>query len=124
MCLGTAGRAIVWRWWYAFLAVSNSVPGGLVRAYSSAVSQALDGAQWRQITPATPVQITTDFATEERVRHRLQQAQLVVEGADYRERVYLLVSVPLAELEPLRASLQTLTQGRAELRVLTPAESG
>ncbi|MDQ2077719.1 YigZ family protein [Marinimicrobium sp. ABcell2] len=91
--------------------------GGLVRAYSQSVSQALDEAQWRLITPASTVSIQVDFAQEERVRHCLTQAGLQVEHADYQQSVRLRVSVPQNQLQGLENSVREVTGGQASMSI-------
>ncbi|UZJ45798.1 YigZ family protein [Marinimicrobium sp. C6131] len=86
--------------------------GGLVRAYGGAVSQALDLAQWREITPSTEITITVDFAMEERIRHCAQQRKLTVIDVDYQQQVRLTLAVPQAELDALRDEIQHLTSGQ------------
>jgi len=86
--------------------------GGLVRAYGASVSQALDRAQWRQVTPTRPVTIGVDFAHEERVRHSLEQHGIGVVSADYSQQVQLAVQVPESVQPSLRAEIQQLTSGQ------------
>jgi len=86
--------------------------GGLVRAYSASVSQALDLAQWQQVTPTTTVSIGIDFPHEERIRHCLTQRNLVVSSADYSQSVELSIEVPLDQLNTLKAEVQQLTSGQ------------
>ncbi|WP_286805700.1 MULTISPECIES: IMPACT family protein [unclassified Marinimicrobium] len=86
--------------------------GGLVRAYGGAVSQALDLARWREITPSTEISITVDFALEERIRHCAQQRGLVVIDVDYQQQVRLTLAVPQAEVGALQDEVQQLTSGQ------------
>ncbi len=86
--------------------------GGLVRAYGGAVSRALDNAEWKEITPATDVSITIDFALEERIRHCAQQRNLTILDADYQQQVRLTLGVPQAELNALHDEIQQLTSGQ------------
>lgn len=86
--------------------------GGLVRAYGGAVSRALDIAEWKEITPATDVSITIDFALEERIRHCAQQRNLTILDADYQQQVRLTLGVPQAELNDLRDEVQQITSGQ------------
>lgn len=85
--------------------------GGLVRAYGASVSQALDQAEWQEVTPTHPVTIVIDFAHEERVRRSLEQHLIGSVSADYRDRVYLQVQVPEATHDTLRDEIQALTSG-------------
>lgn len=85
--------------------------GGLVRAYGASVSQALDRAQWRQVTPKQNIRIDVDFAHEERVRHCLEQRQIAILSVDYAQSVTLSVDVPLDQRQDLQAEVQQLTSG-------------
>lgn len=89
--------------------------GGLVRAYSSAVSQAVDAAQWKLITPGREILIECDYASEDRIRHCLQQQQLEVSDSHYHTAVSLQLTVPLAMLESLQEQVLTLTAGQGRL---------
>jgi len=86
--------------------------GGLVRAYSSAVSQALDRAEWRDITPTSEVTIRIPFADEERVRQCLKPLEAVVLNVTYDQEVHLNIAVPSGELSALKERVQHLTRGR------------
>lgn len=86
--------------------------GGLVRAYGSAVSQALDRAEWRDITPTSEVTIRIPFADEERVRQCLQPLEAIVLNVTYDQEVHLNVAVPSDSLSALKERVQHLTRGR------------
>src|SRR5688572_5195371 len=57
--------------------------GGLTRAYGQAISGALDAAELRTVVPMQPLEITCDFALEQRVRNLLAQQQILVEETIY-----------------------------------------
>lgn len=86
--------------------------GGLVRAYGSAVSQALDRAEWRDITPVSEVTIRIPFADEERVRQCLEPLEASVVNVTYDQEVHLTVAVPSGALSDLKERVQHLTRGR------------
>lgn len=87
--------------------------GGLVRAYGAAVSQALDSAEWLQVTELLPFSIGVSFALEERVRHRLQQDEISVDSVEYGEQVVLFARAPEASIEELKKDVQQLSSGAA-----------
>lgn len=89
--------------------------GGLVRAYSTAASKALDVAEFELITPSIAVVINTEFAIEDRVRHWLAQRSLKVQAVEYLQQVQLQLAVPVAEIDILAAEIMELSQGRANL---------
>lgn len=86
--------------------------GGLVRAYGGAVSQALDNAQWREITPTTPISVAVDFAHEERLRHQLLQDNITLHSVDYRQQVWLHIAVPIGDQQRLEGRVRELTSGQ------------
>lgn len=86
--------------------------GGLVRAYGSAVSQALDRAEWRDITPVSEMTIRIPFADEERVRQCLQPIEATVLNVTYDQEVHLKIAVPSGALSELKDRVQHLTRGR------------
>lgn len=86
--------------------------GGLVRAYGSAVSQALDRAEWHDVTPVTEVTISVAFADEERVRHCVEQLEAAILTVRYEQEVHLDIAVPIGALSDLRERVQHLTSGR------------
>lgn len=92
--------------------------GGLVRAYGAAVSEALNQAQWRQVTPKVQRRVEVDFALEERVRHCLAQHQTNLDSVDYAQGVALTLTLPQNEEASLRASLQEATNGQLTWRKL------
>ncbi|MGD8177011.1 IMPACT family protein [Marinimicrobium sp. ARAG 43.8] len=94
--------------------------GGLVRAYGSAVSQALDHAQWREVTPVREVTLGVEFADEERVRHCLEQVEAVILEVEYGQRVQLSVATPQNALATLKERVQHLTRGRFEWQTKKP----
>lgn len=91
--------------------------GGLVRAYGAAVSQALDSAQWVQVTELIAFKVGVSFALEERIRHRLQQDSIAVESAEYAEQVTLHAKAPAAIIDLLKIDIPQLSSGTAAVVV-------
>lgn len=91
--------------------------GGLVRAYSAAVSGAVDSARLHTVTPTVAVSLEVDFALEERVRHLLAARGIEVGEVHYGERVQLGVSMPCADIEVLEQELTQATAGNLLWRV-------
>lgn len=90
--------------------------GGLTRAYGSAVSGALDCAQWHTVVAQQPLHIAIDFALEERVRNLLNKSGIRDIGVAYREQVTLSCQCPAAEFSELKSALSELTAGAAKIR--------
>ncbi len=68
--------------------------GGLVRAYSAAVSNAVNSADLVMVVPNEQLQITIDFSRETKVRHIVNQYQGHILNVDYALQVVLDISLP------------------------------
>ena len=90
--------------------------GGLVRAYSNAVSQAAGNAELRMISPSVQLSISVSFAFEARLRQLLQQYQAALDDVAYRDNVSMQVSVPQDAEPALREQLINETAGAAVIR--------
>lgn len=71
--------------------------GGLVRAYSAAVSNAVNRAELLEVTPKVQLQITINFARETKVRHIVNQYQGHILNVLYAARVTLDISLSAAQ---------------------------
>lgn len=91
--------------------------GGLVRAYSGAVSQAVNGAELVMVTPRVEVEVLVDFALEARVRHLVSQFQGQLLAADYTAQVSLRISLEEAQLPLFSQQVINETAGEAVIRV-------
>ena len=89
--------------------------GGLVRAYSNAVSQAASKAELRLVSPSVQLIVSVSFAFEARLRQLLTQYQASLEEAIYSDNVTLKISLP-QDVEPaLRQQLINETAGTAQI---------
>jgi uncharacterized YigZ family protein len=91
--------------------------GGLVRAYSGSVSQALDTAQYVQRERCGVFQVSAPHATAGRLENDLRGAGLTVLGTTYQpSQVLITVAVAdsSAELEAFRERLAGMTAGAAD----------
>ncbi|MDQ2051853.1 YigZ family protein [Natronolimnohabitans sp. A-GB9] len=93
---------------------TNLGVGGLVRAYSRAVKEAVAAAGVVEERPHERVSVTVDYDDSGTVRGILESEGYEFE-ADYQADVSFEVRVPLAEAESLRDRLRSATSGRAEL---------
>ncbi|GAB58737.1 IMPACT family protein [Rheinheimera nanhaiensis] len=87
--------------------------GGLVRAYSNAVSQAAGKARLRLISPSVELTIVVSFAFEARLRQLLQQYNAVLDNVSYSDKVRLSISLPQDAEPALREQLINETAGAA-----------
>ena len=88
--------------------------GGLVRAYSRAVTDAVDAAEVVERRPHRPLAVEVAYDDSGTVRGILESAGAEFE-ADYGESVRFEASVPVGEVDALRDRLLSATGGRAEL---------
>jgi uncharacterized YigZ family protein len=88
--------------------------GGLARAYSRGVKEALDDAGIVEEVPHERFAVTVDYDDSGTVRGLLESADCEFE-ADYAERVAFAVRAPVADAAGLRDRIRSATSGRADL---------
>ncbi|QRV16933.1 IMPACT family protein [Haloterrigena salifodinae] len=93
---------------------TNLGVGGLVRAYSRAVKEAVEAAGVVEERPHERVSITVEYDDSGTVRGILESEGYEFE-ADYQEAVSFDVRVPLEEADAFRDRLRSATSGRADL---------
>ncbi|MDS0476228.1 YigZ family protein [Natrinema sp. 1APR25-10V2] len=93
---------------------TNLGVGGLVRAYSRAVKEAVDAAGVVEERPHEQVTITVAYDDSGTVRSILESEGYEFD-ADYQTEVTFDVRVPLAESEGVRDRLRSATSGRVTL---------
>jgi len=90
--------------------------GGLVRAYSGAVSAAVNCAELLQVTPSVQIQIVVDFAKETKIRHIVAMYQGQILNVDYAMQVTLQISLAAADVEQFSQQVINETAGDAIVR--------
>ena len=93
--------------------------GGLVRAYSAAVSTAVGRAQLIAVTPSIQLQVAVDFAKETKIRHIVNQYQGHILQVDYATQVTLGISLAAADAELFSQQVINETAGDATVRLLS-----
>jgi len=88
--------------------------GGLARAYSRAVKEAVDAAGVVEAVPHVRFTATVDYDDSGTVRGIVESAGVEFE-ADYGETVTIAVRVPVDEADALRERLRSATSGRIEI---------
>lgn len=89
--------------------------GGLVRAYSAAVSQASQLATLTTVSPKVQLNISTDFALEARVRQLLLHYQGELLSADYQQQVVLSLLLPAESRAAFAQQLQNISAGAIQI---------
>ncbi len=89
--------------------------GGLVRAYTTAVREAVLLARWEPIVPMTACRLKCAFAAEPLVRHHLTRAQIQVEASYQSGGVVLSFTCPDEELGALLGAVGARAGGDVEL---------
>ncbi|WP_049928095.1 IMPACT family protein [Halopiger goleimassiliensis] len=93
---------------------TNLGVGGLVRAYSRAVKEAVETAGVVEERPHERIAVTVDYDDSGTVRSILESEGYEFD-ASYEADVSFDVRVPLAEAEALRDRLRSATSGRVDL---------
>lgn len=87
--------------------------GGLVRAYSGAVSEAVNRAQLVQVTPSVQLKVMVDFARETKVRHLVNLYQGQIVDVAYASEVSIDISLPAAQAAQFAQQVTNETAGEA-----------
>ncbi|MFW6384186.1 MAG: IMPACT family protein [Halodesulfurarchaeum sp.] len=88
--------------------------GGLARAFSRGVKEAVDDAGITEARPTESFAVEVAYDDSGTVRSVLESAGVDFE-AEYAERVAFEVTVPVGEAERVRDRLRSATSGRAEI---------
>lgn len=125
---GTAGRPILSVLQYSGLGEIVAVvsryyggiklgTGGLVRAYSGAILQALGELPKEPFIERIDNLISLPFALEDSVRRLLDELQLDIAQADYSHEVTLTVAVASNQIAELQEKLSNCCQGRFRMQL-------
>ena len=90
--------------------------GGLVRAYSRAVQEALKACEIVEKRRGALLEIRADYTDLGKIQYILGQRNLPILRSDYTERVLLEVILPAEEQQGLRKALTEATGGRAAVQ--------
>ena len=86
--------------------------GGLVRAYTDSVAQALLGADKVAIVKLRQLRCSVPYAMEGMLRRELDACGATLEAVEHSDTVLLVFSLPDSEAAPLRARLDDAGHGR------------
>lgn len=91
--------------------------GGLVRAYTSSVTLALDALPLKKLVAVREVGITVPYQYENAVRLAFDKFNIVIEDAVYTDEVVIKAAVPEDTLEELTDEIMNATRGGAQISV-------
>jgi uncharacterized YigZ family protein len=89
--------------------------GGLVRAYSGCVQQAMKELALAERVELTRVRIEVEHSSVSGLQRLLPDHEATVVGQEWGAAAAFEVELPLAGVEPLRLALADLTRGRGTL---------
>ncbi len=92
--------------------------GGLVRAYSGAVSAAVNCAQLTPVTPSIQLKISVDFSKEAKIRHLAHQYQGTIVTVHYVSEVIIEISMPTTVVNEFLRQVSNETAGTAIVQVI------
>lgn len=97
--------------------------GGLVRAYTGSVKQALETLPTRDRVETTILDVEIDYAAITPVRMLLDAHEARIVGEDYAAAVTLTIELPAERVEGFRAAVLDGTAGRAHLAEREPGSA-
>ena len=85
--------------------------GGLVRAYSGGVKQALEALPLAEYRPMAELAIVVEYSVLAQIQRLLPEYEAEIVAQDYAVDVSLHLRLPETQAEPLQAALMELTNG-------------
>lgn len=92
--------------------------GGLVRAYTQSLQEALKNCPTAMMKYGKRIQIDTDYNGIGKILYFMGQQGLAQESSEYTDKVRIVVLVPGEEAEHFCKEVTELTAGRSKLEVL------
>ncbi|MBN4058141.1 YigZ family protein [Mariprofundus ferrooxydans] len=89
--------------------------GGLVRAYSSSASLAMEKLEVITLVDSKIFTITFDYHLENNIKHLLKTHNITIRKAGYTTRISLCIDVPTTDIESLNTALTNISAGQAQL---------
>jgi uncharacterized YigZ family protein len=88
--------------------------GGLVRAYSGTLKQALEGLPVEELVARVRLQVTVGFPLLASVRHILPEFEASIAAEEYSTDVVLTIVVPEDNVDAFQSALAGVTGGQAK----------
>ena len=89
--------------------------GGLQRAYSQSVKNALEHLETTLKVATKARQLSCEYHQLQEVMHLAEQTKSVIEQQDFKEKVILLLAIPVDQLKLFEQQLLTLSAGQLKL---------
>jgi uncharacterized YigZ family protein len=89
--------------------------GGLVRAYSSSASLAMDKLEVMTLVDTTTFTLTFDYSLENQVKHLFKREHINVLKADYHNHICYTFEIPTSAIESFNAKLVQTSLGKLDL---------
>ncbi len=89
--------------------------GGLVRAYSSSASLAMDKLATIRVVSSRHFVIHVDYALENLVKHWLETNHITINQVNYTAKICLNITVPEDDIKKLNTQLIDITSGKVSL---------
>jgi len=89
--------------------------GGLVRAYSSSASLAMEKLETETLTPSKTFTIYFDYPLETNIKHLLDTYQATMIKADYTNQVSLTFAIAESKIQSIEQQMCNITAGRVSL---------
>lgn len=92
--------------------------GGLQRAYSQAVAEAVEALKTETVVFRNHYQLSYPYELQGSIEPLWKQFDALVLASDFTERVSQTIAVVPGQCEPLQARLDAISQGRVKLRLV------
>lgn len=86
--------------------------GGLVRAYSAAVTEALDNSEIGELIDGIMLTIETDYTLLSKLEYFLNENDIQIASQDYADKVMLTIKFDSSRLERIKSDLTNLSGGK------------
>ncbi|MBR6230072.1 MAG: YigZ family protein [Eubacterium sp.] len=99
-------------------------PGGLVRAYGTAVKDAIDKSEFSAIRNGRKITVKLDYTTLGTIRHRMLDAEAEELDSTYDDGVSLTLVMPAENYERFRKELTQIFSGKEQVEDLGEVRYG
>ncbi len=96
--------------------------GGLVRAYTQAVKEAVVASKLGRVSEGIEIEIIADYTDAEKIRYALAQRKVEPGKTDYAADVTLLIRVKKQDAELIEKELTEICAGRCLITIGDPCE--